>query len=329
MAITSKDIEAIQYYSKKSIPKYPYWYGMKKALYEMVDMPDWLPASCHLEHGAVSMFKQGKPNTLILSNPYPVIFLSNKEQLDHCKAYPIKKPAYILGSLFPRYRRFKEIEKSPSAKGSLIFTGHSTKSIGIKSDWDRLVAEFKALPSIYHPLTVSIYYIDYLKGAHKPFLEAGFDVVTAGHISDPSFINNFYDSLRQFNYVISTDVGSHLYYAVEMGIPFFIYGTPSSYLNEDKELQERGKVYKMKDLKEFDGVSQLFTPTIEEIKAGINITEEQKNFVHQKIGTQEALPFEEIKAIIKKYQWGYYAKETMKAPITLPMKFYRELKAKF
>lgn len=329
MAITSKEIEAIQFYSKKSIPKYPYWYGMKKALYEMVDLPNWLPASCHLEHGAVSMFKQGKPNNYILSNPYPVIFLSNKEQLEHCKAYPVTKPSYVLGSLFPRYRRFKKIEKSPTAKGSLVFTGHSTKSIAVESDWEELIAQFKALPDIYHPLTVSIYFIDYLKGVHLPFLDAGFDVVTAGHISDPNFIDNFYDILSRFNYVVSTDVGSHLYYAIEMGIPFFIYGTPGSYHSEDKEFKERGKNYKMKDLKEFNAVNQLFTPTKEEIKAGIKITEEQKNFVHQSIGTYDALPLQEVREIIQKHQWKFYAKESLKVPVTLPLKFYREIKAKF
>lgn len=332
MSIKKEEIDRIYYYEKKPIPKYPNWYGMKKALHEITNLPRWMPAACHIEHGAVNIFRQGKPNSYILSNPYPIIFLSNKDQYNYCRSYklkPINKPTFILGSLYPRYRRFKNINKQKTSKGSLVFAGHSTKTISVKSDWNKLIQQFKELPKQYKPLTICIYFIDYLKGVHVPFLEAGFDVVTAGHISDPCFIDNFYNILRQFKYVISTDTGSHLYYAIEMDIPFMIYGMPGTYLSKGNNKDALAKEYKINSFDKFNDIYQLFTPTPEQIEQGIEITEEQRRFVHEKIGTYDALPLEEVREIILQHQKKFYAKELLKSPITLPLKLYREIKAKF
>ena len=332
MPINDDEIARIYKFERRPIPKYPYWYGMKKAVYEMVGLPKFFPVSCHLQHGAVSLLRKDKPDYLVTSNPYPVILLSNKEQSEFYgkEIEPaLGKPVHIFGSVFPRYRRYKNIIKDPDAKGSLLFAGHSTKNISMDTDWDELIAQFKKLPSRYHPLTISIYYIDFLKGRHKKFEDAGFDVVTSGHISDEQFIDNFYKNLSKYKYVISTDIGSHLYCAVEMEIPFMIYGNAGTYYNHGKDKNGQGEIYKIISVRNFGEIYQLFTPTPEQIEQGIEITEEQRRFVHENIGTYDALPLEEVREIILQHQNKFYAKELLKSPISLPLKLYREIKAKF
>lgn len=227
MAISEEQGARIRAFEQQAVPKYPYWYGMNRALYKSIGLPETQPVSCHLQHGAVMMYNTQKPDYFTLNNPYPVIFLDNEEQLQFCKNYqakPITKPMHIVGSIFPRYRRTQGIESRPDAKGSLAIISHTTHSITVDSDWQRLIQEYKALPKQYHPITISIYYRDYLLGLHELFIEEGFDVITSGHMADPTFVDNFYEHLAGFKYVVANDLGSHLYYAIEMGIPFFLHG---------------------------------------------------------------------------------------------------------
>ncbi|MGH1335766.1 MAG: hypothetical protein ACRBFS_06525 [Aureispira sp.] len=334
MAISEAQGERIRAFERKVLPKYPYWYGMKEALYKSVGLPPKQAASCHLQHGAVMMFHTQEPDHLTLNTPYPVIFLDNEEQVEFCKNYkakPITKPMHIIGSIFPRYRRSQNIVQRPDAKGSLIFISHSTPVTKLNSNWKKLIEEYRQLPEQYHPLTFSIYYRDYLLGAHETFIEEGFDVVTAGHISDPRFVDNLYDTMSQFRYVAGNDIGSNLYYAVEMGIPFFLHGEEGKYevTNYDASLKKSNKeVFKQSDYGRLEQIFRLFRPTAEVLEAGVEITPEQREFVLKMTGYHVALSDEEVKAIIQHTKWGFYAKEWLLSPLKFPLKLYRQLKVR-
>lgn len=331
MAISEQQGARIRAFERKVLPKYPHWYGMKRALYTSIGLPPTQPVSCHLQHGAVMMYHNQKPDKLTLNTTYPVIFLDNEEQVEFCENYkpkPITKPMYIVGSIFPRYRRFKNIVQRPDAKGSLVFISHSTPSTKINSDWKKLIEQYRQLPERYHPLTFSIYYRDYLLGVHELFIEEGFDVVTAGHIADDTFVDTFYDTMSRFKYVIGNDTGSNLYYAVEMGIPFFFHGLKGKYeVTNPKEGFEMTH-FQHDDFERLAGVYKLFTPTPEELENGVEITPERREFVLNLTGYHVALSDEAIKAIIQKTKWGFYAKELLLSPVKLPLKLFRYIKAR-
>lgn len=331
MAISEAQGERIRGFERQVLPKHSNWYGMKRALYKSIGLPETQMATCHLQHGAVMMFHSREPDKLTLNNPYPVIFLDNEEQVEFCKNYapaPITKPMHVIGSIFPRYRRSQGIEQRPDAKGSLVFISHSTPSVKVNSDWKKLIEAYRKLPEQYHPLTFSIYYRDYLLGAHLPFIEEGFDVVTAGHIGDPTFVDTFYETMSQFKYVIANDIGSNLYYAVEMGIPFFLYGPRGRYEVVNFEHGLDRKEFESTDYDRLGELFVQFTPTPEEIAAGVTITPEQREFVLKMTGYHVALSDEEVRAIIERTKWGFYAKELLLSPLKLPLKAYRSLKAR-
>lgn len=330
MAISKAQGERIRALEQKPLPKYPYWYGMKQALYKSIGLPPSQPASCHLQHGAVMMFHSQEPDLLTLNTPYPVLFLCNEEQIEFCKAYkakPVTKPMHIVGSIFPRYRRSQGIVPRPDAKGSLVFISHSTPSAKINSDWSKLIEAYRQLPEQYHPLTFSIYYRDYLLGVHEYFIQEGFDVVTSGHIADPNFVDNFYETMSQFSYVMGNDIGSNLYYAVEMGIPFLLHGPQGEYEVTNYEHGLDKDNFRHSDYDRLMQLFQLFTPTSEVLEAGVSITSEQREFVLKMTGYHVALSDEEVRAIIEKTKWGFYAKELLLSPIKLPLKLYRRIKA--
>jgi hypothetical protein len=331
MAISEEQDKRIRAFEKQVLPKCSNWYGMKHALYKSVGLPASQPATCHLQHGTGMMLYNRKPDHLTLNTHYPVIFLENEQQLEICKRYqvqPITKPMYIIGGVFPRYRRSQGIEQRPDAKGSLVFISHSTPSTAVDSDWKQLMEQYRQLPEQYHPLTFSIYYRDYLLGVHEYFINEGFDVVTAGHIADPHFVDTFYQTLSQFKYVIANDVGSHLYYAVEMGIPFFLHGPKGHYKVVHQEEGLDKEDFEMTDYDYINTVYQRFAVTPEEVAAGVVIKPEQRAFVDKTTGKHVALSDGEIRDIIQRTKWRFYAKELLLSPIKLPLKWYRSIKAR-
>jgi hypothetical protein len=331
MAISEEQGARIRAFEQKVLPKYPYWYGMKRALYTSIGLPNSQPVSCHLQHGAVMMYHNQKPDILVTSTPYPVIFLDNEEQVEFCKnnkPEPVTKPMHIIGSIFPRYRRFKNIVQRPDAKGSLVFLSHSTPVSKVHSDWGKLIEQYRQLPERYHPLTFSIYYRDYLLGLHELFIKEGFDVVTAGHITDDTFVDTFYDTMSRFKYVIGNDMGSHLYYAVEMGIPFFFHGLKGKYEITKFDLGFEKTHFQHDDFERVGELYKLFTPTPEELENGVEITPERREFVLNLTGYYVALSDEEVRAIIQKTKWIFYAKELLLAPVKLPLKLFRFIKAR-
>lgn len=331
MAIDPNIVERVHYYERRAVPKYPYWYGMKKALYTSVGLPEWKPVSCHLQHGVGMWLERQRPDVLTLESPYPVIFVENAYQVNLCKEFDdprLDRPTYPIGSIFPRYRKFRGIERRPDAKGSLVYPSHSAELVAAEVNWEVFIEEYKQLPAKYHPLTISIYFKDYLKGVHEIFLKAGFDVVMAGHMSDPNFVDHFYDILPRFKYVIGNDYGSYLYYALDMGIPCFFHGTAGRYMAKAEERNQLAASYELSDFQNFRIAYKLFTPTIEELEEGVCIKPEQQAFADQIMGVKEALPSETIKAVLEQHETKYYLKELALAPAKIPLRLWRELKAR-
>lgn len=332
MAITEEELERIRHYERKPVPKYPYWYGMKRALYESIELSNWLPVSCHLQHGVGAWRVDPEPDLLTLTSPYPVLFLENQYQVDIAKAYtkaPIRKPIYPIGSVFARYRRYKQWAQRPDAKGSLAYISHSTLNIQAKADWESLITAFKQLPPAYHPITVSVYFKECLKGVHELFMDAGFDVVTAGHMFDPYFVDRFYEILSGVRYVVCNDFGSHIYYATEMDIPVLVTGNTAEYFVSEKERSTNRKSWDYQYVPSLQETLQLYTHSQEAIEAGIQITPEQYAHTHQIMGTEEALSSEAIKTILQRHQTGHYLKELALSPLKLPLRAYRSIKARF
>lgn len=95
-----------------------------------------------------------------------------------------------------------------------------------------------------------------------------------------------------------------------------------------KEPNKEKDDYEQRDYDRLGELYEWFTPTAAEIEAGIEITSEQREFVRKMTGYYAALPDEEIRAIIQRSKWGFYAKELLLSPIKLPLKWYRGLKAR-
>lgn len=112
-------------------------------------------------------------------------------------------------------------QREPARAGTIFFPAHSTHHVTVRMDYERLAAELSELGEAFRPVTVCIYWKDYVLGHHRPFLERGLRVVSAGHMFDPDFLYRFYHLCSQHRYSASNAMGSHVFYSILAGCRYF------------------------------------------------------------------------------------------------------------
>ena len=120
---------------------------------------------------------------------------------------------YMLGLL--------EQTSTKPRQGTIFFPAHSTLNIYSETDFESLAEELLHLEIEYHPVTVCIYWTDFLMGRHIPFQKRGLNVVSAGYRDDPNFLFRFYHLCSLHKYASSNVLGSHIFYSVKSGCSYF------------------------------------------------------------------------------------------------------------
>lgn len=217
--ITEEQILRIRQFEGKPL-RTSRFYGMDNILREYLSLPSYVPValSCYLEHGISPLYEFLSERLKNAKNEF--VFLDNGHR---AKLLGPKPHTHVLGPLFVHWRRMHRVEQAPDAKGTLVFPSHSTHTLDWKVDWVEYAQKLKQLPEAYHPIGVSVYWRDVLNGLHQPFIDAGFEVFTNGHILDPNYAQNFYGLLSRYRFATSNFIGSYAFYATEMGIPFFLF----------------------------------------------------------------------------------------------------------
>lgn len=183
---------------------------------------------------------------------------------------------YNLTSPFVWYRKHKGIKQIPNANGTIVFPTHSTHFISVEQDWIDYIKKLKELPAKYQPVSACLYFMDVQKDLHKIFEENGIETFCAGTWLDDKFVDNFYDIIKNFRYASSPSPGSHLFYCVELGLKFFIYGNEPEYLNFLDENSPVGK-YNLKNNIQIEKVKNKYF--IENIDR-----EYDKNLIEEELG---------------------------------------------
>jgi len=229
-------------------------YGFGKVLRKMGFYPDFLPLSIYFSHG-VTMYEKPAPHEL--DNAAPVmIYFSPRLVAEYRKIS--KKPCYCIVSPNVYYRRLQGIQQAPDAKGTLAFFSHSTPDIDNDMDVSSYMKQLRSLPDKYQPVSVCLHYHDVEKGFYKIFQEQGFEVLTVGNSMHVDFIPKFYGIIRNYSFVTSNDIGSYTFYAAEMGIPFFLYGSEPEYFNRLDSNIEQGQYDSYKRTAYYKKIKSLF-----------------------------------------------------------------------
>lgn len=231
------DIQRILERERQSIAQgYPpeqLWYGVDQALHAWLEVPTSIALNATLQHGVLDR-GIAMPSMLQAKG---LVFVYN-QQIKACFPEEAHHRVFVSGSPFMRYRQVKNIAQSPRAAGTIAFPAHATHFTDINFDIEEYARSLLALPEVYQPVTVCVYWKDILHGRHQVYLDAGLDVCTMGHIFDPFFLPRFYRTIRRFKYVTANKATSGLYLATELGlIPFL-----QNYANSLISLQGEGNI---------------------------------------------------------------------------------------
>lgn len=200
------------------------YYGHADALKRYAAYPLEKPLKAVIQHGYNFLDDQfifgGEMEAAL-----PVFFPPNPQRAGLYHEASGGKPAIPIGAPFLYAQRLIEevapIERQPQRAGTLVFPIHSTRLIEASFDHEEYANLLDSMPEEFKPISVSIYWRDFLDGKHLPYAKKGFEIVSAGHMLDPGFIYRVYLNCRRFKYACSNEYSSSLFYAVASGCRFF------------------------------------------------------------------------------------------------------------
>lgn len=272
----------------------PYWtaeiYGFGKWIRKYCSYPRFLPLCISTDHGAPT---RSQPIKSELESSAPVQFYHSSLLVNEWKSLS-KKDAHVLYSPFVFCKNINKYKKSPDAKGTLAFPAHTTMHMENESDVEEYIKQLLKLPPKFKPISVCLYYYDILKEKHKIYQKYKIPIYTAGYYLDERFTERFYQVLRNFKYATSNIGGSYLYYSVEMGIPFSIYGQEPLYLNRGDSNFALGKYIS------YD--QDVFYREMHKLFGGLHtkITFDQKEFVENNLGLKDGVKPDKMRKILYK-----------------------------
>lgn len=211
------------------------YYGMDSIFKQYTSLPSYLPIhyTTFLEHGITIM--PDYINDKIKNSKNELVFVNTSHRKKYLK--PISnKSVEVLGPLAIHYRRMKGVKRNENPLGTLVYPSHSTHYVDSVFNWEYYADLLLKLPDEYQPITICLYWKDFVLGREKIFLNRGFEVTTNGHIYDSKHIENTYENLRGFKYVTGNSITSAFFYAMEMGIKAFRYGEAVTLDSDRKEM---------------------------------------------------------------------------------------------
>lgn len=254
-------------------------YSFGKYIREYGFFPSSWPLCIYTDHG---VGRREYPFEHELKSGAPCQFYHSPKSVEVWKKYSTK-PCHVLYSPFAFYRRKNKIEKASNASGTIAFPAHTTQAIDDVSDIEIYIDQLLALPEEFQPVSVCLHMHDINKGRHKIFLKHKVPVYTAGESLDDRFVERFYSILKNFAYATSNLVGSYLYYSVEMGIPFSIYGNKQVFINKGDPNVTIGEYDPYKEYRYYRQVYDMFYGLHTEI------TEKQRELVETDLGLRDGV----------------------------------------
>lgn len=263
-------------------------YSFGRHIREYAHYPAYLPLHVYSDHGAGPYWCNMPPNELN-SGAYCQFYHSPENVKEFRKLS--SRPCYTMLSPFVYYRRSRGVEKAPDARGTLVFHSHSTPGYEVDTEMESYQRMLRELPEKYKPICISMHMHDIQKGRHEEFIRNGFPVYTAGNASDYRFAERFYEVLRHFRYATSNSIGSYTFYAVEMGIPFFLAGTPPELFNHSDPNCPPGAI-DIEHNRKYQAMCRLFEARNDQV------TPEQKAFVEYHLGIHDCVTPEEMHRLL-------------------------------
>lgn len=137
-----------------------------------------------------------------------------------------RKRAFAVG---PLLHYVTQSFAGPSDRCLLVFPAHSTHRVQARFDAQALAARIEVVGRDFNRIQICVYWKDLLEGLDRPFMERGFECVTAGHMYSPDFLPRLKALLCGSSAVLTNEVGTHVLYATLLRKPVWIDRQPVAY----------------------------------------------------------------------------------------------------
>lgn len=148
---------------------------------------------------------------------------------------------------------------------------------------------------------------DIQKGTHKKLRKYGIPIVTAGSAGSRDFVDRFYSLIYQFRYATSPNIGSHTFYILDAGIPFFLYGDHPEYHMNGSEAVPDGLINLRNygdedDIRRLEHLRMLLSQPLD------TVTDEQQSLVSEYLGLDSDMTRSKAAKIL----WGALASNSVR-----------------
>jgi len=259
-------------------------YGIASVLKRYCSLPEEAPLRAIVPHGVY--LDDTAVHGTELSAMLPVV-LSYPEYRN--RVYADETDKVVVPSASPFLYLLEMAETTPVAdrRGTLFFPAHSTHHISARMDFEGIASTLAGIDDDRAPISVCVYWRDYELGLHKPFVRAGLNVVSAGHIFDKFFLWRLSHLLSSHRFAGSNALGSHLFYASAAGCEVFMLDAPYEMVEPEETVSR-----------------DFMPPTLqreEEVRAAFSRTAraaEQKRMAEYYLGAANLKSPEELRAVL-------------------------------
>ena len=273
------------------------YYGDFSVLNQYCDsiFPNLSPVKFTIQHGIIFFldkweYSNNRITNLVWSEKIASLY---RNELSNMNAYAIGSPFFYAKSLLSQEKILEE--KKRLGRNLLAFPMHSTHWVLSVYDPKRFIEVLKDQQKKFDTVRVCVYWKDIQEGFAEPYLKAGFECVTCGHIFDQYFLQRQKSLFEIADATISNRIGSQAGYSIFMNKPHWI-------IPDNFEKKENGNIELYNDYvksgikeKEYDFITEAFMNN-----QNYQITETQKKIVDEYWGISSMKTKEELSELISK-----------------------------
>lgn len=242
-------LKNVSFFQYSELVKYPYpkpkffisvfLYGNYKAVARLSNKKFNFTTD-YLEHGTDYVFnidsveRMGYINRHFIKNVYT--FSAKRKAIieQYLSIKQIKRNVYPVGPYIMGVDNFlnkKALIETKEQYGKIltVFPSHSLDYVHSKFDSNILIDEILKYKKDYNSIWICFYWSDIKKGLHKAYEAQGFTIVTAGHNSDPLFLNRLKDIIELSDLTMSNNVGTQIGYSICLNRPHYMFSQPLEY----------------------------------------------------------------------------------------------------
>jgi hypothetical protein len=197
------------------------FYGHGSILKRYAGIPSSIPFPATIQHGLLG--SRDLPIEHDLQSPLRTFWVWSRRQAEKFRVAGGEN-IVIGGAPFVYLVPDEARVPATNRKGTVAFPHHGTHHVDIVSGSEEYAEALQQLPEEFHPVRVCLHHADRAKGLDKPYRERGLEVVCNGGMFESSFLEQFVQNCTGFRFVTSNILATAAYYAMYLGLSFFLHG---------------------------------------------------------------------------------------------------------